>query len=153
MKTREVAEGDFTKLAAAVRKVHFLSHLSIGEIQTMCRAIELVEYTPGEKVVKEGKKGDAFFIVYKGKVDVIVGKSLFNKGIAVATLGPGGFFGETALVKRTPRTATVICRTKVLAFKLGRKRFQALCIQNQNFRRAITIIAEERIDDSLDKTQ
>jgi MFS family permease len=67
------------------------------------------EVPPGETVVTEGEPGDDFFVVEAGGLSVSV------DGREVRRLEPGDSFGEVALLRRVPRTATVSAtRTSVL---------------------------------------
>lgn len=58
-------------------------------------------YKAGETIVKQGETGIGFFLILGGQAKVERG------GQAVATLGPGQFFGEMALLDDQPRTADV----------------------------------------------
>ena len=67
--------------------------------------------------VLEGDHGDGFYIVERGEVDVVIA------GRHIRTLGPGESFGEIALLRDVPRTATILARTDVLLQRLDRDRF------------------------------
>ena len=73
-----------------------------------------------------------------------MGKKFLRSGKEVARLGPGDFFGETALVSNQPRNATVICDTAVRAVQLERSAFESLKSSNDNFSKAMDRIAEHR---------
>jgi MFS family permease len=59
----------------------------------------------GTTIVEEGAAGDCFYLLAAGEVDVL------QSGRRVATLGPGDHFGEIALLRSTPRTASCVART------------------------------------------
>jgi len=63
--------------------------------------VHVRSYEPGEVIIAEGTIGDDFFILLGGKVEVL------KKDQLLLTLGPGAPFGETALLERAPRSATV----------------------------------------------
>lgn len=73
-------------------------------------------------VVTFGDQGDEFFLIAKGQVDVLSGE-----GKKLVTLGDGDVFGEIALLRNVPRTATVRTTVDTLVLVLGRETFlQAL---------------------------
>ena len=59
----------------------------------------------GDVIVRQGDLADRFYVVSKGEVEVVHEQSSGES--VVATLGPGAFFGEIALLRPTRRTATV----------------------------------------------
>jgi CRP-like cAMP-binding protein/Zn-dependent protease/multisubunit Na+/H+ antiporter MnhG subunit len=79
-----------------------------------------VNVAPGEAILEQGEEGDAFYAISSGRVDVV------QDGTFVRTLGPGAHFGEIALLEKVPRTAGVVARTPVRAFRLDRDGFDGL---------------------------
>lgn len=75
--------------------------LSERELLRVLQVTDVVAYKNGETVITEGEKGEELFIVLSGKVKVQRG------GAELATFGPGDHFGEMALVRSQPRSATV----------------------------------------------
>lgn len=76
-------------------------------------------FTAGQTVVLEGAPGDEFYIVRSGALAVTQG------GIEVRRLGPGQSFGEVALLRAVPRTATVRAITDVDLLCIGQELFVA----------------------------
>ncbi len=70
------------------------------------------QVSPGQTVVQEGARGDTFYFVLTGTVDVSA------HGRKVATLGRGDFFGEIAILQGTERTATVTAAGPCSLFEL-----------------------------------
>ncbi len=70
-------------------------------LQRLERIAVARNYEAGQDIVKEGDQGAGFFLITKGKVEVLKGGSRLN------TLGAGEFFGEMALLDSHPRVATV----------------------------------------------
>lgn len=64
------------------------------------------KYGPGDLIMKEGEPASAFYIIASGRVEVVKGLDR-QKPQALATLGPGEFFGEMALFEGYPRSASV----------------------------------------------
>ena len=77
----------------------------------------VVTTSVGEVVIREGDAGDRFYLIGSGEVDVSSG------GSPVATLGPGEYFGEIALLRDVPRTATVRANSELHLYALERDEF------------------------------
>jgi CRP/FNR family transcriptional regulator, cyclic AMP receptor protein len=74
----------------------------------------------GEVVINEGETGNEFFVIMDGQAQVRRG------GKKVATLGPGQFFGDLAVLDKAPRNATVTAETPMALLVLGQREFSAL---------------------------
>lgn len=83
-------------------KMPLFRPLNDRELLRVLQVTEVVPYENGMTVVKEGEAGDELFIVLSGKVKVQRG------GALITTLPPGAHFGEMALVRNQPRSATVV---------------------------------------------
>ena len=75
---------------------------------------------PGRILVEEGTIGREFFLIVDGEAAVS------RNGRRLATLGPGQYFGELALLDRRPRSATVISDTEMLLLVLGQRQFNGV---------------------------
>lgn len=73
----------------------------------------------GTMIVREGDPGDRFYIVADGIVEITEG------GFPLSEIPAGGYFGEIALLRDVPRTATVSAKTPVVLYALDREDFLA----------------------------
>lgn len=103
------------RLRAAVSPNFLFSHLDDDQTHTILSALkEKPIPTKGIKVITQGDVGDYFYVVEKGSFDIYVNPALKvepgpeGMGKRVASIGPGGSFGELALMYNSPRAATVI---------------------------------------------
>jgi MFS family permease len=94
---------------------------------------------PGTVVVRQGDSGDRFYVVVEGEVEVTV------DGAPVSELGPGGYFGEIALLRDMPRTATATARTPVVLYALEREDFLAAVTGHAQSEQAAEDVASARL--------
>lgn len=145
MKRLEIGAPELGMLAGMMRKVDFFTPLTVGQLEQVLPAVMLYEYQPGETVFKQGQQGDAFHIVYDGKVEVSIKSGLLGLlSKTVATLGKGAFFGEIALISDEPRTATVRCAERTLLFTLVASDFRFVLGESKNAAVEMRRIADRR---------
>lgn len=87
-----------------------------------------VTFAHGDTIIAEGQTGDLMYAVIEGEVDL----TLAN-GQLVETVGPGGLFGEMAVVDKSPRTATATAKTNCKIVPINQKRFLFLVQQTPYF--------------------
>ena len=100
--------------------------LSVGRrvLEIEARALEQLsaslvrrDYTAGSVAMSQGAPGDVFHVVAAGRADVEV------DGARRTSLGTGDCFGEIALLRASPRTATVTAATNLTTYTLDRDTF------------------------------
>ncbi|KAJ5683355.1 cAMP-dependent protein kinase regulatory subunit [Penicillium macrosclerotiorum] len=131
------------RLKTAVSGNFLFSHLDDDQFKTVLDAL-VEKPIPAKdiKVISQGDAGDYFYIVEKGHFDIYIHSSgsvqpgpdgLGNK---VATTGPGGSFGELALMYNAPRAATVIStEAKSTLWALDRITFRRILMDSAFQRR------------------
>ena len=92
---------------------------------------------PGDELVTQGDTGDRFYAIAAGRADVV------QDGAVVGTVDKGRFFGEVALLRDVPRTATVVARTPMRLFALDRDGFELVVADA--FRRGTLRPAADRV--------
>ncbi len=102
---------------AILRSVDLFASLPAYELEGLAARLEEIATKPGALIVREGEPGTRFYVIEDGEVEVNRG------GRPVATLGPGDYFGEIALLRRVPRTATVVAKTPLTLVALEREDF------------------------------
>lgn len=90
-----------TEQLAILRGAPLFERLPMTALERLAESMRSVAFEPDSDIVREGEKGDAYLIVGAGRVEVSVA------GHPIAKLGPGQAFGEIALLRGVPRTATV----------------------------------------------
>jgi MFS family permease len=93
----------------------------------------------GETILTQGERGDAFFVIADGTVEVEPVEG------AARRLGPGESFGEIALLRDVPRTATVVATTDVELLELAGEEFVAAVSGNAEALRAADAIVGARL--------
>jgi MFS family permease len=100
-----------------LRAVGMLRSLPGVVLERLARATEVREYPAGAVVFAEGEPGDHFHVIEDGRVTVTI------RGGHVRDLGPGDSFGEIALLRDIPRTATVTALVPLRTRTLRREDF------------------------------
>jgi MFS family permease len=93
------------------------SPLPESTLEQLAESLEEMRVAAGHDVVRQGETGDRFYLVEQGTLDVAV------DGRPAQELGPGESFGEIALLRDVPRTATVTARTDAVLYALERSEF------------------------------
>jgi CRP/FNR family cyclic AMP-dependent transcriptional regulator len=81
----------------------------------------------GHIIFETGSEGDLMYAVVDGEVDIVA------KGAVLETIGPGGLFGELALVDASNRSATAVARTAATIVPIDKKRFEWLVSEHPTF--------------------
>jgi serine/threonine protein phosphatase PrpC len=91
--------------------------LNDREILRVLQVTDVASFRDGDTVIRDGERGEELFIVLAGEVKVFRGEH------EVARLKPGEHFGEMALIRNQPRSATVISNGDSELIKLSRTEF------------------------------
>ena len=121
-----------------LRGVPFLAPLPAETIEPLAGRLERLVVPAGETVFRRGDPGDRFYVVGAGALEVQVD----GRREAV---GPGGWFGEIALVRDVPRTATVVARAEAELFSLGRDDFVGAVSGHAPSREAVDTVVGARL--------
>jgi CRP-like cAMP-binding protein len=103
-----------------LREVPLFAELSKRHLARLADIAQQTRYVPQSTIVREGSRGNHFFVVLDGRASVFVHDD--QKGVLEA----GDPFGEMSLLDGLPRSATVVAETEVLTLRLSRNRFVEL---------------------------
>jgi MFS family permease len=104
---------------ALLRAIDLFAPLPAPTLESLAHALVPVRLHTGEEVFRQGDVGDRYYIIDSGEVDVLI------DGEVVNVMEPGGYFGEIALLRDIPRTATVRAKNDVQLLALDREDFIA----------------------------
>jgi CRP/FNR family transcriptional regulator, cyclic AMP receptor protein len=116
------------------------SRKQLGEIALLADEIDLRE---GKELTRQGAPGREFFVLLEGTAAVR------KSGRQVRSLKAGDFFGEIALVARTPRTATVVATSPVRALVVTERSFKRLLEQSPQIKTKVMEAMAERLAPEL----
>eukprot|EP00929_Paragymnodinium_shiwhaense_P042078 TRINITY_DN2183_c0_g2_i1.p2 TRINITY_DN2183_c0_g2~~TRINITY_DN2183_c0_g2_i1.p2 ORF type:complete len:818 (+),score=277.01 TRINITY_DN2183_c0_g2_i1:148-2601(+) len=111
---------EFKNTLLFLAKVELFQRLPKDEHPLLAMACETVDYSEGDVIIKQGDVGSEFFIVKKGQAVVSVNEK------RVAVLQYQDYFGEAALLREEPRTATITAGSDVVLLRITRDRFREL---------------------------
>jgi MFS family permease len=123
---------------ALLRRVPLFAPLPIGTLENVARRLDELEVPAGQAVVREGEPGDRFYVIAKGDFDVSCSRGAFPP------LSDGDVFGEIALLRNVPRTATVTARTDAVVFALDRDSFLGAIGEHRFSAQTVDTLAAER---------
>jgi CRP-like cAMP-binding protein len=93
-------------------RVPLFSGLEQRELERIADSFKERNYAAGDTIAAEGQGGAGFFVIAEGQAKVTV------HGDERATLGPGDYFGEIALIDEGARTATVSAETPMKTYAM-----------------------------------
>jgi NADH dehydrogenase len=102
-------------------------------------------FEAGEVIIKQGELGDRMYLITEGEVEVLR-EDLEGRQTVLATLGPGEYFGEMALLSKQLRSATVRSRTKGSLVSVRRGDFAALLSYFPELSERFHKLAERRLE-------
>jgi CRP/FNR family transcriptional regulator, cyclic AMP receptor protein len=112
---RKNAPAQTTTREAAVFDSRMLANL-----QQQLEGAATVRYLQEKVIMHEGQKGASMYVVLEGRVGIWIGNTI------VESIGPGGTFGEMALVDQSPRTASAVAQTECALLSINRAALMAL---------------------------
>ena len=122
----------------ALRECPELASLPVAVVDHLAAVGVERSFADGEDVMVQGSVGDEFHVVVSGRARVV------RDGNVVAELLPGNGFGEMALLRDGPRTATVTAEGEVTTFVISRLDFTTFVAGSPSAAAAVAHVAQER---------
>ena len=114
-----------------IRKIPLFRHCSAREIGQIAGIADEIDLEEGKELTREGKPGREFFVLVQGDADVL------KKGRKINSLRGGDFFGEIAIITRSPRTATVKAISPIHALVITDRNFRTLLDRSPDIERKV----------------
>jgi Cyclic nucleotide-binding domain len=111
--------------------------LSVVAKEHVASRLTRIDVAPGEVVVRAGEAGDRFYVVADGELEIVNGVH--------ESAHKGDFFGEIALIRDVPRTATVRATAPSQLYALEREDFLAAVTGHSAVRAAGHAVVEQRL--------
>ena len=103
-----------------IKGVPLFSSASKQELAQIASIADELDFPEGKVLIAEGDAGREFFVLIEGSAEVQRG------GKKVASISGGDFFGEIALISKTPRNATITTTSPVRALVITDRAFRQL---------------------------
>jgi len=134
--------------AARLSKLTFFKPIAYELLEDIAMLFNTERYEQGATIIQEGERGEKFYIVIRGKVEVL--KRVMDdeghvKDKPVAVLEDGDHFGEIALLQHVPRTATIKALTSCVVISLQRKHLQHILSRHPEINHYVHSILAERL--------
>ena len=134
----------------ALAAVGLFSQVTRKDLSRLGKAVVERKYKQGETIVKEGEQAVAFFIITKGRVEVIGGAGT-SSATKLNELPAGSWFGEMALLDGMPRVATVKAMEDTECLVLSRWDFVAELRTNAQIAVAMLPYLSRRLREADDR--
>jgi CRP-like cAMP-binding protein len=108
----------------------------IGLLQ---RSGQSEEFAAGSTIFSQGDSADRMYVVSSGSV------SLSIDGRVLETLGPGGLFGEMAVIEREPRSGTAVAESDTILVGIDKRRFWFLVQETPYFAEIVMKVMASRL--------
>lgn len=122
-----------------IKRVPLFANCSKRELEQVAAIADEIDLREGKVLTREGGAGREFFVLLEGRADVT------KDGRRINQLDAGDFFGEIALVSRSPRTATVTATTPVRALVITDRSFRRLLDDSAEIQRKVLEALAERL--------
>jgi len=125
------------------------SDLNVDEFKRVMQKFQIGNLPKGITVVKEGSRGDSFYIVAEGKVRVYKWSKNKKRKLTLSVLEGGAFFGEFAFLTNSIRSASVETMEDCVLLRINRKDLEDIIREYPRVREVIDEFYRKRVVDTL----
>jgi len=138
------------QISKILKQVPIFRTLGKDSIDFIVERMKFKTFDKDDTVCKVGDQGDAMFIIITGNVNICI-YGAEGKEQVVATLGPGDYFGEMALLTGEPRSATVKTTEPSEMFLLHKNDFDVVLERFPSISLSMGKIVSKRLRETLSK--
>jgi CPA1 family monovalent cation:H+ antiporter len=128
--------------AELLRTVPLFAGTPPEDVERVAAQLQQRTVPAGETILRQGDRGDSLFLIVRGVVRVVLESE--GSPVDVATLMAGDFFGEMALLRGEPRTATCRAVTPSALLELKKADFDAVRAACPGLKAAIEVVEKRR---------
>jgi CRP-like cAMP-binding protein len=129
------------RILDVLKRIPFLRNLPVGKVQEFLNIAEWHSFKEGEYIIREGTRGDTFFIIVSGSA------SIMTKGLDRSKrIGAFEYFGEVALLTNSNRTADIVADTDVETLLIRKNKFLAF-ISGTDFENVLMRLIKNRSEE------
>lgn len=141
---RPLTEIDLKRLRNLLLGSDLFENIPGPLLDSICSKFELHEVKVGDTLIQQGKKNEAFFIVYEGSLPVTFNRGILRKTIELGQLFPGAIFGEMSLLLNQPANATIKADQEAFVFVGSAGLFKFLQDKDSTFKEYVQTLQENR---------
>jgi CRP/FNR family transcriptional regulator, cyclic AMP receptor protein len=128
----------------ALRAIGPFAELPTARLRPVAQAVEVVRFGAGEVIFRQGDPGDAVYALIGGTAEVWL-EHVPDRPVLLRTLRSGQLFGETAVLYRGPRSATIKAKSDVTTLKLPGPVFLELLQSSPDLAVRVAVILAQRL--------
>ena len=134
--------------ADLLRRVPLFALLTESQAQQIADAVIKRRFKRGDRIVEQGLKSNALYIILSGRARVLASDSR-GREVILATLQPGDYIGEMSLIDNEPHSATVRAEVQTDVLMLGRSEFARCMPESSSMAYAVMRVLVQRLRHSV----
>ena len=134
--------------ADLLRRVPLFALLTESQAQQIADAVIKRRFKRGDRIVEQGLKSNALYIILSGRARVLASDSR-GREVILATLQPGDYIGEMSLIDNEPHSATVRAEVQTDVLMLGRSDFARCMPESSSMAYAVMRVLVRRLRHSV----